>query len=127
MALMGGHCPACGQQQVVVDHDYGTIACKAPGCPEPDALEKILADPRIHTHVVKVGRYGGWTIRHPLIERLDDRLFDCDLPRYMNDEDPVGSHVIEPDTQYVATRYHADTSAAGGPIDTWSFARVTDG
>lgn len=125
------HCPSCGNALMSL-LSTGHLRCEATGCPEPDALERILADPRLHEHVVRVSSHGTWTIKHPLAERLDDRLFDCDLARYMNDEDPVGSHVIEPGRQYTASgyvhfRFRDQESPGTGPHSTWQFALIGEG
>jgi hypothetical protein len=51
--------------------------CCWPDCPRPTAAHEILAD-RETEHIVDLGTEG-FTLRHPLRERLDDALMDCDV------------------------------------------------
>lgn len=53
------------------------VTCASLDCPRPDAAAEILAD-RETGHIVTFTR-DGFTIRHPLRERLDDALMDCAL------------------------------------------------
>lgn len=82
---VAGRCPACGVQSLVLE-DGGLVVCGSPaGCPDSMAATKILADAET-AHVVSVGEDGGWTARHPLIERVDDALLSCALGPYLKDE-----------------------------------------
>ena len=71
-----GVCPACGGRSLFVG-DGAFITCSRLDCPEPDAVSSILDDDEIQ-HVVEF-REGTFTIRHPLSERIEDRLMDCAL------------------------------------------------
>jgi hypothetical protein len=71
-----GHCPACGGTSLFVA-EGGYITCSRIDCAEPDAVASILDDSEI-AHVVEF-READFTIRHPLIERVDDRLMQCQL------------------------------------------------
>jgi len=71
-----GNCPmGCGPHLFVGAGGY--ITCAWIDCPHPDAVSTLLAD-RETEHVVQFGE-AGFTIRHPLRERLDDALMECDL------------------------------------------------
>lgn len=73
---MAGYCPACGAWSLTRTDD-GVLRCMVFECPDRDAAAKILSDPEVH-HVV-VFTKTGYTIRHPLRERIDDALLDCQL------------------------------------------------
>jgi hypothetical protein len=75
-----GYCPACGHGSLVIRSAMlvpATVMCCWPDCPRPTAAHEILAD-RESEHVVDLG-VEGFTLRHPLRERLDDALMDCDV------------------------------------------------
>lgn len=72
---LAGHCPmGCGETLHAV---FGTVACSHALCPQPSAVDLILADPETE-HVVQL-QDDGYSIKHPLRERLNDQLLDCDL------------------------------------------------
>ncbi|MEI5520699.1 DUF6085 family protein [Streptomyces brasiliscabiei] len=73
-----GHCPACGASLFLGAGGY--LTCQQLECPQPDAAHRILAD-RETEHIVQFDDEG-FTIRHPLRERLDDALMRCDLHRH---------------------------------------------
>jgi hypothetical protein len=93
-----GYCPmGCGETlirdrllNVVPGAPIGAIRCNAPDCPRPTAVAEILADPETE-HVVVLD-HGGFSVKHPLRERLDDELLGCWL----------GKHVAEFGPQYLA-------------------------
>lgn len=71
-----GHCPmGCGKTLFV--GVSGRITCGYVQCPRPNAVDKLLADREIE-HLVTFDEQG-FTIRHPLRERLDEQLMTCDL------------------------------------------------
>jgi hypothetical protein len=71
-----GYCPmGCHGQTLVVRR--GHALCSAPSCPRPMAAAEILWD-REQLHLVRLGEHG-FTIQHPLWERLDDGLFACNV------------------------------------------------
>ncbi|MGW0578323.1 DUF6085 family protein [Streptomyces sp. NPDC002920] len=77
---VAGHCPmGCGEtlQRRAAD---GIIVCSAAGCPRPNAVDVILREPETE-HIVQFDE-DGFTIRHPLRERLDDALMRCELHRF---------------------------------------------
>lgn len=79
-----GYCPmGCGGTLTLGAGGY--ITCGHLGCPRPDAVTTILAV-RESEHVVDFGGTG-FTILHPLRERLDDALLHCELHAYCQDLD----------------------------------------
>jgi hypothetical protein len=71
-----GHCPmGCGQ--TLFAGAGGHITCSHIGCKRPTAVDELLHD-RETEHIVEIGQTG-FTIRHPLRERLDDALMECKL------------------------------------------------
>jgi hypothetical protein len=74
-----GFCPmGCGSTLFLAAGGY--VTCSFISCPRPDAVADLLAD-RETEHIVQFGE-DGFTIRHPLRERLDDALMDCALHDY---------------------------------------------
>ncbi|MGW0993499.1 DUF6085 family protein [Streptomyces sp. NPDC002523] len=72
-----GYCPmGCGQTLERRGTD-GVIVCQATYCPQMYAVRDLLAD-RETEHIVQF-HADGFTIRHPLRERLGDVLMRCDL------------------------------------------------
>lgn len=64
---VAGYCPmGCGQALHLMPS--GMIRCMGPGCPEPDAVTRILNDPETE-HVVWFEETT-FTLMHPLRERL---------------------------------------------------------
>lgn len=81
---LAGYCPmGCGQHLFI--GAGGFITCAWIDCPRPDAVSTLLED-RETEHVVLFGR-AGFTIRHPLRERLDDALMTCDLHTWCSELD----------------------------------------
>lgn len=71
-----GYCPmGCGRTLFV--GEGGHITCSWGRCPNPSAVDELLAD-RETEHVVEFGEYG-YNLKHPLRERLDDQLLRCEL------------------------------------------------
>lgn len=90
-----GFCPmGCGET-LLVDIDTGgvTVAdaedgmpvtrvrCLAPRCPEPFAVGELLADGETE-HVAFV-TIDGFTVRHPLRERVGAALQECEIHGYL--------------------------------------------
>src|SRR5688500_2844512 len=70
-------CPVCGRPDTLYLNGKGMIDCIFLRCPRPAAAHEILSD-RETEHVVDLGEEG-FTLRHPVRERLDDALLDCDV------------------------------------------------
>lgn len=74
MADVSGYCPmGCGKTLFVGSGGY--ITCSWIDCPKPDAVSILLEEDE-HEHVVVFTRKG-WTIQHPLRDRVEGVLFDC--------------------------------------------------
>jgi hypothetical protein len=73
------YCPmGCGNTLHVMP--VGVIRCLLKGCPDPMAVQKILSQPESHLDVVQIDE-DGFSILHPLRERIDGSLFDCPVNR----------------------------------------------
>jgi len=82
-----GWCPmGCGQT-LGLHEDDGRVLCSDQTCPCPDAVNQILADQESEHQVRFDPPGGGFTIRHPLRERVNDALLDCELHAYCEDLD----------------------------------------
>jgi hypothetical protein len=83
-ATIQGYCPmGCGQTLFM--GTGGHITCRRIDCPNPGAVDQILADPETE-HLVNITS-AGFSILHPLRERLDkveSCLWGCALHRYMD-------------------------------------------
>lgn len=77
---IAGYCPmGCGETlEAAAD---GMFACTRRGCPRPYAASEILAN-RETEHLVTFSPTA-FTVRHPLRERLDDALMDCQLHEFI--------------------------------------------
>lgn len=107
MTKIQGWCPmGCGETLTATDDGY--ITCSHIDCPAPAAAGDIL-DGRETEHIVVFNEVG-FTVRHPLRERLDDSLMHCDLHEYVSllDGPPVRPG-----------RYRARWYPAG--VGTWRF------
>ena len=60
----------------------GFVTCIERECPDPRAASSILEDPETE-HLV-VFTLTGFTIRHPLKERLGDELLTCNLQELLS-------------------------------------------
>lgn len=100
-----GYCPVCGFDQLWLVH--GVIACGSDECTDPTAVTRLLADDE-HEHIVTLG-WASFTIRHPLRERLDDALMECDLSEWV-DEQMGAQNGPLPDPG----RYRASADGDGG-------------
>lgn len=79
-ARVQGHCPmGCGETLFLGSGGY--VTCSFSTCPRPDAVADLLDDHETE-HIVELGE-SGFTVRHPLRERLDDALMQCDLHAYI--------------------------------------------
>lgn len=79
-ARVDGYCPmGCGRTLFL--GGGGLVTCSFIRCPRPDAVADLLADKETE-HVVGFDE-DGFTIRHPLRERLDDAVMTCELHAYI--------------------------------------------
>lgn len=85
MINVQGECPmGCGPR-LHLNPGTGMIICINKTCPRPTAVSDLLKHPPVH-HKVEVD-FSGFAIKHPLFERIEDKLFECDLQRYLADCD----------------------------------------
>lgn len=77
---INGCCPmGCGR--TLVAYADGNIWCSRSECSRPDAVAQILDDGESE-HIVTFGDVT-FTVRHPLRERLDNDLMECELHEYI--------------------------------------------
>ncbi len=91
----------------------GRVSCSGPDCPRPAAVADLLADQETE-HIVVFGETE-FTVRHPLRERLDDALMDCDLHK---DIAAMDGPPVEPGT-YRARWADYDAATPGYGRWTW--------
>jgi hypothetical protein len=90
-----GFCPmGCGATLFV--GSGGHITCSCIPCPNPAAVDLILADATVG-HIVVLDEFD-FKIQHPLRERLDGELFDCPFNLYMSEQTgppvPPGRYLV---------------------------------
>jgi hypothetical protein len=88
----------------------GHITCSHLECPRPTAVDELLQDKDVD-HIVHF-EGNGFTVRHPILERLDDQLLDCKLHLWIADTWPD----VPPG------RYRA----VPGIFDPWNFLPVEE-
>lgn len=77
-----GYCPmGCGLTLFRAAGGY--ITCRSLECPRPEAVSTLLEDNETE-HLVTFDETG-FTVRHPLRERLDDQLLTCGLPQFCSE------------------------------------------
>lgn len=75
-----GYCPmGCGP--TLFAGPSGRVLCGRLECPRPDAVATLLEERETEHVVVFSGE--AFTVRHPLYERLDDVLMDCQLHHHI--------------------------------------------
>lgn len=97
LKIDGARCPECGGELEVqpvfsdeVADDHGELSCLRVDCKRPRAAGELLADPETE-HIVVFDEHG-FTIQHPLRERLDAELFTCGLHEHLRAHDgPPGA------------------------------------
>lgn len=79
MIRVQGYCPmGCGRTlHAEESRAENRVICQGADCPEPLAAQRILDDGETE-HVVQFTG-GGFTILHPVRERLDNKLLTCEL------------------------------------------------
>lgn len=71
-----GYCPACGAHSLMLASG-GHVTCGALRCPDPCAADTILSEQETEHIVVFTAE--GFTVKHPLRERVNDELLTCEL------------------------------------------------
>lgn len=84
-----GNCPACGLASLVLTPG-GLVTCSWGSCPRRTAAAEVLADAETE-HLVHFTDTA-FSITHPLRERLDGQLHECDLHAF------IASHQAPPAT-----------------------------
>lgn len=123
---VGGCCPmGCGMTLILSGQEWsgeGDVACSNPDCPRPDAVRMLLQNPETE-HVVTI-REGGFTVEHPLRERLDGALHQCELHQDLQAADGPP----EKPGRYRVTRHEPDAvseSYRSGALGGWDFEAVS--
>lgn len=80
-----GQCPSCGRRTLRLMYD-GAIACTNSECPRPRAVEELLDEAYILDHIVELRRHD-FTLKHPMVERLGGRLFNCPAGEWLSRSD----------------------------------------
>lgn len=84
-ASVNGFCPmGCGPTLVL--SGGGEVVCSMAGCPNPGAVGELLADTESE-HLVTFTPDGWFTVRHPLHERPDDQLEECEVQQRLDGYD----------------------------------------
>lgn len=78
--VVQGFCPmGCGQ--TLYRSEAGRVWCDNVDCTDDAAVHRLLEDQETE-HIVRIGT-GGFTIRHPLRERVNDELIRCTLTEHI--------------------------------------------
>lgn len=81
---IAGYCPmGCGQTLFLADG--GHVTCSYVTCPNPTGVDDLLHNREVE-HVVNFTG-SGFTIKHPLRERLSDELLNCELHETLSSYD----------------------------------------
>lgn len=115
-----GHCPmGCGTTLFL--GEGGHVTCSAVDCTGPDAVDTLLGDRE--TEHIAVFTEKGWTLKHPLRERLADELLTCGATAWIGDI-PQLPHlrgtfrVLEQKTPHAYLLEHLPEPAAPDPHPT---------
>lgn len=77
-----GYCPmGCGETLLLGEGGY--VTCSWIECPDPEAVTKLLAVKPETDHIVLFAEDDGFTLQHPVRERIAGNLFDCELHEYL--------------------------------------------
>lgn len=112
-ASVQGHCPnGCGAT-LELNIVTGQMSCSHGECPDPNAVQLILDHNEPH-HIIRIGP-DGWVVKHPLLERVEDKLFDCQITKAMSlfTGPPVGTR-------------HGDYAVTVNDDGSWNWTRLED-
>lgn len=103
-----GFCPICAHADPAVGTD-GFLHCTNPGCPDMHAVGQLLMDDELG-HIVRFDEAGGFNVKHPLRERLEDQrgsaaLLDCAIHFVVTEA--VNDFLIVPQGTYRLTGHPA--------------------
>lgn len=86
MIKITGYCPmGCGQTLFLGEGGY--VTCSMLSCPNPTSVSDLLDDLQTE-HVMTVTREG-FTLRHPLRERIGRKLEECEMLDLIH-QTPIG-------------------------------------
>lgn len=95
-SLINAFCPSCGNQ-LSVSH-FKEIVCTNLQCDHPSAASALLNVLHINKHLVELTSIG-FTTLHPIIERLDNQVFNCpvhdEIENAPYESRPFGRYVID--------------------------------
>lgn len=116
-----GYCPmGCGTTLFV--GEGGHVTCSWRGCPDPGAVDKILAE-RETEHIIHFAD-DGFDVQHPLRERIAGELFTCTLHQDLRE---LGGPPVPPG-RYRARRHQADgyseSYRSPGSLAGWDVERL---
>ena len=135
---MTPHCPACGRVMVAPhwtdSEPLVYLHCRNPECPRPRAALEILCENE-REHILVLSHHGGFSLKHPLRERLDGELLRCDVGEWVAEfcEVMVSGPTLgdwKPDRKYQVWMEYDTTPGAGGPLvesDTYLEGELVDG
>jgi hypothetical protein len=100
----------------------GAIVCESKDCPDATAATKVLSDQETE-HIVTIG-YDAWNMQHPLRERIDQQLLECELAAALMAEGPPLT--IEQGRYRVHKAGHDPVSQSfrSGALAAWVFTRI---
>lgn len=114
---INGYCPMCGKQHLYLQPG-GLIVCKSmgePECPNRVAVTALLSNGETE-HIVDLTE-SGWTIKHPLRERIADDLFSCAFHQRLTNTPGLSLYVRG---QYRVSVVHSERGDGGlfwDPLD----------
>lgn len=102
MDVAGVTCPSCAHHSMIVNRDRH-LECANVHCERPTAAQEVLSEPMTNRHVM-VLNHDGPSVKHPIIERLDDALLHCPLADFliMNGRRYLANHVVVANVRYYA-------------------------
>lgn len=112
-------CPSCGHSTlyaITADTvDNARIVCARIACLRPRAVMDLLSETLKPTqHIVTIGR-SSWSATHPMIERLDGQLHQCNIAKWANRLYDIGAG----EGRYIV-------SAVDGDPDDFEFEALQD-
>lgn len=120
MTRVVGNCPmGCGETLFL--GTGGHVTCSRLACPRPTAVDELLA--AAETEHIATIHEDGFTVEHPLRERLDGALHDCELHQELQ---AAGGPPAKPG-RYRVVRHEPDAvseSYRSGPLAGWDFEEV---
>lgn len=84
----------CGQTLAILYDPHASdppaAYCGSSGCPDSRAMEKIMRDPETE-HTVQFAGDRGFTVKHPVRERVGNRLMICRLHAWLMEHRPTAA------------------------------------